>query len=620
MLDGISIRKKVLTVGAIPALGTVLLVALVAWTVRRGTASVGVWLTASEIAAIGIALTSAFLTLRAALSLERVIARQKDEILQLKQVLEQLQHGKVAATAPTRARGRRDAFNEILLGLEEQARQVQIDRENLEQLVVQRTLALQRRNEAMRLVLDNVGQGLATIEPNGMLSPERSRVFDEWFAPGSETVGGFEQQLAKDNADVRANLSTAWEQVVEGVLPLELALDQMPTRLEVGDRSYGLEYRPIFEEHSLHGVLLVVTDLTERRQQLGRDAEQRELIEVFERFVHDRGGFLQFFQECDVLVTSLVGAEPRSTPEVLRSVHTLKGNCAFFGVTSVAEIAHELESTLLEVGAPAPGQIARLNAAWRGVSSRIRRLAGDHDEQPMVELLHDELQELGAAIAAHLPYSELSLLARRFGHERVFVRLQRAAEQARSLARRLGKADPDLEISVEPQLRLPAERWAPFWAAFVHVVRNAMDHGLERVEARRLAGKADAGTLRFSARISSNQLFVELADDGRGIDWEGVRARARDRGLPHALESDLVEALFADGVSTADSVSDVSGRGLGMSAVRETVRALAGSVQIFSETGRGTRICFSFPLSQPVAADPGSRMNAPRPLFEVSEA
>ena len=127
---------------------------------------------------------SALLAGRVGWTLHRLIVGLKREIERLNQETAQ-ELVKVDPRVPKKGRGRRDAFNEILLGLEERARQVQADRDNLEHLVEQRTLALQRRNEAMRLVLDNVEQGLATIELDGQLSTERSRRFDEWFGPGA---------------------------------------------------------------------------------------------------------------------------------------------------------------------------------------------------------------------------------------------------------------------------------------------------------------------------------------------------------------------------------------------------------------------------------------------------
>ena len=583
-----STQQTHLLVGAMAMLGMLLLAAfLVASTHPRSVSN------ACALAAVLVVLC-ALLAAREAWRFQQSNLSLRREILRLKAEPEHPRDNKNFVTSAKKARGRRDAFNELLQGFEEQARQVQADRDNLEQLVEQRTLALQRRNVAMRLVLDNVGQGLATIQLDSKFSPERSRVFDEWFgAPAADL--GFEQHLAKQDANAQAMMRLGWEQLRDDLLPVELSVHQMTSRLKVGERHYGLEYRPIFENKALQGVLLVATDVTEQQQQFRRDVEQRELIDVFDRFVHDRSGFLQFFQECDILVSSVLRWESEDMATQFRAVHTLKGNCAFFGVTSVAEAAHELETSIIEAGAPGQGQLAALGAAWRGLSERVRRLVGDSG-QPSVEVPHDEFQELMDAIAARLPHTELALLTARLKHERVVLRLQRAADQAQTLTRRLGKAELQVKISAANQLRFPVDDWAPFWAGFVHVVRNAVDHGVEHAEQRRLSGKSESGTLRFSARIVDHHFVVELADDGAGIDWERVRMRAKERGLPHTLESDLVEALFADGVSTAESVTNVSGRGVGMSAVREATRALGGSVLIQSTRGQGTTVRFSFPL------------------------
>src|SRR5688572_7530252 len=123
-----------------------------------------------------------------------------------------------------------DAFNEMLGGIQTRDKELTEHRENLEKLVEQRTAALQRRNETMRLVLDNVEQGLATIEPDGTLSSERSRAFDDWFG-GTQGPDNFADKLASRNDNVRAALKAAWEQVVEGFLPVAVRSEEHTSEL-----------------------------------------------------------------------------------------------------------------------------------------------------------------------------------------------------------------------------------------------------------------------------------------------------------------------------------------------------------------------------------------------------
>jgi two-component system, chemotaxis family, sensor kinase CheA len=91
---------------------------------------------------------------------------------------------------------------------------------------------------------------------------------------------------------------------------------------------------------------------------------------------------------------------------------------------------------------------------------------------------------------------------------------------------------------------------------------------------------------------------VELSDRGPGIDWESIRARATEFGIPHSTQADLEEALFADGVSARSDVTEISGRGIGLSAVRAACRKRRGTVHVTTRRGKGTSFRFSFPVSQ----------------------
>jgi two-component system chemotaxis sensor kinase CheA len=132
-----------------------------------------------------------------------------------------------------------------------------------------------------------------------------------------------------------------------------------------------------------------------------------------------------------------------------------------------------------------------------------------------------------------------------------------------------------------------AEKGSKLWSALVHIVRNAVDHGLDTAEERNALGKPQQATLQLRARAEAGSVLIEIIDDGRGVAWERVRQRAAERGLPSASRADLIEALFAPELSTRDQVTAISGRGMGLSAMREEVESLGGSIRMESETGRG---------------------------------
>jgi two-component system chemotaxis sensor kinase CheA len=134
-----------------------------------------------------------------------------------------------------------------------------------------------------------------------------------------------------------------------------------------------------------------------------------------------------------------------------------------------------------------------------------------------------------------------------------------------------------------------------------HLIRNAIDHGLEMPEDRIAAGKDPQGRVRLSAEHRSGRIMISVSDDGRGIDRERVLAKAVERGLVSAdarlSDEEIDNLIFAAGFSTAESVSNISGRGVGMDVVRRNVQALGGRISISSRPGKGSTFTMSLPLT-----------------------
>lgn len=488
-----------------------------------------------------------------------------------------------------------DAFNDMLAGIQARDDELSQHRGNLERLVDERTAELSQRNQAMRLVLDNVEQGLATIEPSGKLSGERSRAFDAWFGEG--TGDTLAERLSQGDPTLRTWLGRGWEQVTDGFFPAEVALDQMPRRIQVQGRHYQLGYKAMLSGEDLEGVLLVVSDVTAEMERLARDATQRELISTFEHLMRDRGGTVEFFQECEGLVTHVLSGAGRDRHSVLRALHTLKGNALTYGVTSVADAAHRLETQMVgDTDLPTSEELTELAQAWRAFAERMGRLLGT-DAEPVLEIAVSEFEALKKAAQTGVSGAQLSAMLARLKLERAPVRLRRVGDQARSLAQRLGKGSLRIEVNAQGDVRFDRQKWAGFWAAFVHPIRNALDHGIEGAAEREAAGKAPDGKLSIAVRGDAQSITVELVDDGRGIDFEKVRAKAAALGLPHGSEAQLTETLFHDGFTTSDQATELSGRGVGMSALREAARALGGVVSLTSKPGQGTTLRVRFPAS-----------------------
>jgi two-component system chemotaxis sensor kinase CheA len=486
------------------------------------------------------------------------------------------------------------AFNEMLSGIQDRDRELGSHRANLESLVADRTIALSKRNGEMRLVLDTVEQGLATLDKNGRISAERSRAFDSFFGSPAPDEPYF-KHIARGNSELSMTLELDWSQMTEGFLPIELALAQATNHIQVGDAHFALGYQPILEGEEMTGALLTVSDVSSEIVAARNEALQKEQFKTFARLMKDRSGYLEFFRETRRLLEQVQLDQFDSVTEKLRALHTLKGNAALFDVTSVAEAAHALEQALSNAAAGSE-QAARdnLTSAWEAFAGSILPILGE-DLGERYEMTRSELDQVVRVIREGRS-ADLERLAQYVQGEPLRKRFERVADQLRSLSQRLGKSEPAISVS-GGELRVPPERFLTFWSAFAHVVRNIVDHGLESAEERLLAGKPPRNHVTLSARLAANTLVIEARDDGKGIDWAKVAERARASGLAHHTRAQLIEAVFAPGLSTTNVVSETSGRGVGMSAMLEACRALGGECTLESEPGQGTKFTFTLPLA-----------------------
>ncbi|SFA41724.1 two-component system, chemotaxis family, sensor kinase CheA [Parageobacillus thermantarcticus] len=220
-------------------------------------------------------------------------------------------------------------------------------------------------------------------------------------------------------------------------------------------------------------------------------------------------------------------------------------------------------------------------------------------EQISRELNHPELHETVermSRISSDL--QNIILNMRMVPVETVFNRFPRMVRQ---LARELGKkvnleiigAETELDRTVIDEIGDP----------LVHLLRNAIDHGIETPDVRRASGKPEEGTVKLKAYHSGNHVFIEIEDDGAGINRDKVLQKAIDKGVvskqnaENLTDKQIYELIFAPGFSTADKISDISGRGVGLDVVKSTIESLGGTVTVDSEEGKGSLFSIQLPLT-----------------------
>ncbi|MGH9491976.1 MAG: hybrid sensor histidine kinase/response regulator [Terriglobales bacterium] len=212
----------------------------------------------------------------------------------------------------------------------------------------------------------------------------------------------------------------------------------------------------------------------------------------------------------------------------------------------------------------------------------VRRVDSDIDEfTKLAHRLQDEITQARMVAIGNL-YTRLSRTAR-----------DAAKASAKQVDLTLAGAETELDNNIIQQISDP----------LIHLVRNSVAHGLERTEERVQAGKPEQGTVAVRAYHRGNHIYIEVEDDGRGIDYEKVRATAVEAGLVTAEdaaqlnERELLEFLFHPGFSTAPRKTELAGRGVGLDVVRANLNALNGEVEVETEKGRGTRFTLKVPLT-----------------------
>jgi two-component system chemotaxis sensor kinase CheA len=216
----------------------------------------------------------------------------------------------------------------------------------------------------------------------------------------------------------------------------------------------------------------------------------------------------------------------------------------------------------------------------------------------------------GAGVAAEDELSQLEYLTRELQDCAMALR----AQPIRSVFSRVPRIVRELEAETGKRVTLTVEGEATeldktvierIGEPLTHLIRNAIDHGLEKIEDRISAGKAAEGNVRLAAEQRGGHILISVSDDGRGIDRARVFQKAVDRKIVAAdarlTDDEIDNLIFAPGFSTAEQVSNISGRGVGLDVVKQAIQGLGGRVSISSEPGKGTAFSLSLPLTLAIA-------------------
>ncbi|MFO7725285.1 MAG: chemotaxis protein CheA [Oceanipulchritudo sp.] len=345
------------------------------------------------------------------------------------------------------------------------------------------------------------------------------------------------------------------------------------------------------QEHVQPSEIIQVNDLIERTAGLmsAADATVATAEKSQEVTTAPAGGDLSFDQEEEevVPVSPLVGDQPSRTETSFERKVAPEGGTAAKVKEKVSATSIRMNTEKLDGIIDAVGELVIVESQLRDsvlssgtTSSRIER----------------NLAQLGR-ITRELQRSGLSL--RMVSLKQIFQKMQRlsrdlANKSGKKVAFRVEGEDTEMDRTVVEKIGDP----------LVHMIRNSMDHGIETPEERIEAGKPEFGQVALRAYYQGDTIVLELSDDGRGINAERVLKKAVERGLVQEgkqySREEIINFLFLPGFSTAEKISDVSGRGVGMDVVRSNVQNLRGRIDLTSEEGQGSVVRIALPLTMAI--------------------
>jgi signal transduction histidine kinase len=496
--------------------------------------------------------------------------------------------------------------NQKIVGLNEE---LVLHINHIEEIVAEKT-------RKIHVLLDNIPIGLCTFGVDGRLDAEYShflpRIIDAEAIEGQDP---FEiifkacqlnsDELSRMRAVLHASLGESELAFIinQAGLPRELR----KTSAE-DERILEVDWLPIVDDRGVTvKILLALRDVTEHRKLVAENLDQQqrlghisELVDVkpaeFARFMNQTRLAIE---QARSLLHDLPVNDQTAINDIFISFHTLKGLARSMKFKQITAAIHDFESELAVIRDQHQlpdrlsllaklDRICDLQATYVGINETVlnRRSIFSSIEvegtffQRGLRLIRGLKSVEGLRQASQL--QQLQTL-----FELAYLRssselLQDIRHSMDLLARDLDKPCPVLMVTGE-ETQLTPEEDLLLRDVFVHIVRNAMDHGIESAKERRRAGKEEQGRLVLAIRDDGKGLVVRFADDGRGLNLSRLYEQALKREIPVSEKSDpaqLADLIFHPGFSTARSLSDISGRGIGMHAVRKMIEERGGAVHI----------------------------------------
>ncbi len=503
---------------------------------------------------------------------------------------------------------------QMVLVIEEQNR-------TLEERILQRTAELRQKTNDVNSMLQNMRQGIFTIIRGGLIHPEYSNFLSEIFET-KEIADHSVFPFLFQQSDVSGDLLNQLEATVDSMIGEDAMNFEFNAHLLVheytkyfdNDKSKVLEldWNPVLNaDGNIEKLMVTARDVTELKALQRETEKQKAELDIIGQILSiSKDKLLEFIQtsnafldENEKLIEATAINEQQVVATLFRNMHTIKGNARTYGFSYVTDAVHVAESAysellhnsqtsweptlLLEQLNTARNCIKRYESVFKG---KLEGFSADNVSSGMdLSLLEniaqavDGIDELTAVSALKKSLSLVRDTISAANSEGLTDVLRGIVDGVPGIAKQLNKEAPQVVIQ-DNAVRIKREVAPMLRNVFMHIFRNSLDHGLEATEQRKAMGKSEIGTIELQAERGQEEVTFVFNDDGKGLALNAIREKAITNGqvTDHQAMTDeeIAELIFVPGLSTAAEITQVSGRGVGMDAVRKFLNKYEGDVKL----------------------------------------
>lgn len=466
------------------------------------------------------------------------------------------------------------------------------------------------KSENISSLLASLPFGLFYIDKEGKISIDRSQSTDKIFK--NFTSYNHISEFFADHNCKTAKVDDILKAIFQNLIPFNSAVDLLPSSLEVGEgedkRCIHLSYKPKFyTKKKVEKVIILAEDITDKIRAQEKSKELAERVERVSKVSSDINGFKEFLPAVNVLYKSieenLLHFKSTKIMDIKRDLHSLKGLLGIYSFTTCASGIHAIESYL---------EIDFESKVLSGLEKvkKSHELFNNHSEDIVALLkLNNEtglkycnenkvkiIQEL--AEKSGMPALQTAVMdLDKFPLDKVFAKY---SAYAQAIANKL--EDKKVKLVFESSSEISYEEVQKLDSVFIHVLNNSIDHGIENSSERAELKKSDFGLIKISfKRNPDHSMEFKISDDGKGINSQYLLEKAVRMGLVTEVKSreiteeEKLNLIFAPGLTSKETTSEISGRGVGMDAVKSYLESLGGTINLISTIGKGTTFSFTVP-------------------------